>query len=1052
MNHDQPCATSIIGTCLREGIFPIACGRNRMVFLKISVWGLLVAALTAAGAYVSREVKTSDLQARYLSSIGKQLSFRVEPTSSFAIRFPSTGPYDQRLGYAAVPAFQKRLQNLGFSVTAQTHFSPMLMRVTDAGFNTPYLEKSQAGLKILDREQRVLFKAAFPSRIYREFDAIPPVILNTLLFIENRELLDERYPHLNPTIEWDRLIQAAMQLIGHKLGVHENVAGGSTLATQIEKYRHSPGGRTESPWEKLRQIGSASLRAYLKGAETLSTRRAIALTYLNSMPLAAAPRYGEVQGIGDGLWAWFGSDFESVNSLLMKKNIISGDSVTPEQAQAYRQVLCLLIAQRRPAYYLLKGRADLEALADSHLRVLTAEGIIRPQLRDATLRVASGMRAEPIPVAAAPFTDRKTESLLRARLATALGVDRLYDLDRLDLTTRSSLDQNAQRAVTVALRKLRDPDQARAAGILGFRLLNAESDFDQIVYSLILYERGPQGNLLRVQADSYNEPLDVNEGIRLDLGSTAKLRTLVHYLEIIAELHQQYGGQSPQTLKQLELHPRDYLSRWVVDQFIANPKIDLHGILQAALERRYSASPGEAFFTGGGLHTFVNFNKEDNPKIMSLRVALQESVNLVFIRLMRDVVYHHLYKMGGIARWMDSDDAVKRRQYLERFVDQEGKAYLRRFYGKYRGKSAQEALDKISQSVHPLPHRLVTLYRSIYPVSGVGALEEYLRRHLASKSLSHEDIENLYGKYAPDRFDLQDRGYITRIHPLELWLVSYLVEHPSATLREVIGASAKERQQVYRWLFKANRRQGQNKRIWSLLEHEAFAKIHAAWKRLGYPFEALTPSYATAIGASADRPAALAELMGILMNDGVRLPMVRFDAMRFAADTPYETIMQMPPAQGKQVMLPEVAGAARSALIDVVERGTAVRVRGAYKSPNGTPLIVGGKTGTGDHQREIFGARGRLIATEVVSRTATFAFMLGDRLFGALTAYVTGPAAAHFKFTSALPVQVLKSLEPTLNPLIARAYDEVPTSDPHRNEHRQMVGLKASTVDERHGM
>ncbi|MGN8554746.1 UNVERIFIED_CONTAM: LysR substrate-binding domain-containing protein, partial [Microbacterium sp. SLM126] len=48
----------------------------------------------------------------------------------------------------------------------------------------------------------------------------------------------------------------------------------------------------------------------------------------------------------------------------------------------------------------------------------------------------------------------------------------------------------------------------------------------------------------------------------------------------------------------------------------------------------------------------------------------------------------------------------------------------------------------------------------------------------------------------------------------------------------------------------------------ALLEREAFEKIAMRWHRLGYPFESLTPSYATAVGASGDRPAALAELAG----------------------------------------------------------------------------------------------------------------------------------------------------------------------------------------------
>ena len=67
-----------------------------------------------------------------------------------------------------------------------------------------------------------------------------------------------------------------------------------------------------------------------------------------------------------------------------------------------------------------------------------------------------------------------------------------------------------------------------------------------------------------------------------------------------------------------------------------------------------------------------------------------------------------------------------------------------------------------------------------------------------------------------------------------------------------------------------------------------------AWRRLGYPFDSLTPSYATALGASGDRPAALAELMGIIVNRGMRLPVERVGALQFARGTPYETRLRVP--------------------------------------------------------------------------------------------------------------------------------------------------------------
>jgi len=187
---------------------------------------------------------------------------------------------------------------------------------------------------------------------------------------------------------------------------------------------------------------------------------------------------------------------------------------------------------------------------------------------------------------------------------------------------------------------------------------------------------------------------------------------------------------------------------------------------------------------------------------------------------------------------------------------------------------------------------------------------------------------------------------------------------------------------------------------------------------VGYPFGALTPSYATAIGASGDRPAALAELTGILLNDGIKLPVVRFESLHYAQGTPYETIMNKKPDQGKRIFAPEIAKVSRGAMIGVVQGGTAGRLNGIYADAEGKLLSVGGKTGTGDHRKEIWGAGGRLIESKFISRAATFTFFLGDRFFGVITAYVEGDNAGLYHFTSSLPVQIVKFLKPTLSPLI----------------------------------
>lgn len=237
----------------------------------------------------------------------------------------------------------------------------------------------------------------------------------------------------------------------------------------------------------------------------------------------------------------------------------------------------------------------------------------------------------------------------------------------------------------------------------------------------------------------------------------------------------------------------------------------------------------------------------------------------------------------------------------------------------------------------------------------------------------------------------------------------------------MLGASKAERQSAYAWLFRTRSKRAQDGRIRSLLELEAFSEIHKSWQRLGYPFSTLTPSYATALGSSGDRPAALATLMGILLNDGIRLPTLRVDDLRFGAGTPYETHFAAVPADGHRVLPVEVAQAARRMLALVVAGGTGKRLDGVFIGSDDQPLIVGAKTGTGDHRFETWGKGGILLSSRVVSRSGTVVFYIGSRHFGALTAYVKGPTAEGYQFTSALPAQILKTLAPVLREAINRA-------------------------------
>ncbi|MDD0997480.1 penicillin-binding protein [Pseudomonas sp. TNT2022 ID1044] len=989
--------------------------RSRVMHGWKAFWLLLVIIAIVVGLAAVKEMRTSRFQSREVSKFAKTLTYELKPGPSDAIHYPGAGPFDLRLGYSSLGEFLPRLLKRDYVITEQTRFSPALMNYTDKGLFVPYAEKIQAGLSISDCRAAPLYQYNYPQQLYPSFDAIPPVVVNSLLFIENRFLLDPRQPLANPAVDWPRFGMAAYTQVAKMLHLPGQSAGGSTLATQLEKYRHSPEGLTVSGGEKIRQMISASVRAYQDGPQTLKSRQNVVRDYLNSVPLSAVPGHGEVHGMAEGLRVWYGADFNTANEHLAS-NATDPESLA-EKGLALREMLSLMIAQRRPSHYLTKGRDELADLTDSHIRLLAQNNVIDAPFAAAALASKVTYRDWATQPAMQPIETNKGISVARSRLAGLLNRP-LYDLDRLDLSATSTLQGELQSQATAYLKKLADPVYAAEIGLMGERLLTPTST-TQVRYSFTLFELTPDGSRVRVQTDSTDQPFDINEGSKLELGSTAKMRVMTTYLQIIAELHDKYADMGVPELKKVEVSEQDRLSRWVVDYLIENKDHSLQPLLSAALDRKYSASPGEAFFTGGGLHTFHNFRKEDNGRLPTLRDALRESINLPFIRLMRDLVRYTTYSGPNNSAELLKDDRDPRRQeYLASFADREGTSFLLKFWKKYRNKDTQARLETFLDSMRPTPIRLAAVHRYLLPQASQQSFDTFVRSHLSgaklTEKLTDERLERLYLAYSPGRYDLPDQGFIAKVHPLDLWMMGYLLNHPDATFKDIVKASRFERQEVYSWLFKSRHKGARDNRIRTMLEIEAFLDIHQRWQKVGYPFDHLVPSLATAIGSSGDRPAALAELIGTILNDGVRMPTLRIDSLQFATNTPYETRLTKDPGGGKRVMPSEVASAMREALSQVVDAGTARRLAGSFNLPDGTPLSMGGKTGTGDNRIEAIGSGGRILSSKSVNRTATFVFYIGESHFGTLTAYVPGRSAENFTFTSALPVQVLKGMAPIL--------------------------------------
>src|SRR6185436_3925282 len=281
-------------------------------------WSRFVAAMTAVILTIALtyEMRTSTAQSRLFSAINRRISFWMEHGSSASIVFPSSGPVNIRRGYTQVPSFTKNLIDEGFHVVEQARNSSVLQMISRWQIPLPYREQPVRGLLIRDQHGNILYNAGRKEQIFQSYDEIPPLVVSSLLLVENRDLKDSTIPTRSPVVDWGRMSKAGLFYVGSKLGMPLRVEGGSTLATQIEKYQYSKNGRTNSAADKLRQMIGASLLAYQGGTDTREERRRIVLDYLNSVPLAAAAGYGEVFGVGNGLRIWFGVDLAEAAATL----------------------------------------------------------------------------------------------------------------------------------------------------------------------------------------------------------------------------------------------------------------------------------------------------------------------------------------------------------------------------------------------------------------------------------------------------------------------------------------------------------------------------------------------------------------------------------------------------------------------------------------------------------------------------------------------------------------------------------------------------------------
>jgi membrane peptidoglycan carboxypeptidase len=127
------------------------------------------------------------------------------------------------------------------------------------------------------------------------------------------------------------------------------------------------------------------------------------------------------------------------------------------------------------------------------------------------------------------------------------------------------------------------------------------------------------------------------------------------------------------------------------------------------------------------MHTFSNFKREDNGRNPSVRESLNESINLPFVRMLRDVISYITHQQWqDLKAVMKNDDDPRRDKILARFADREGVQFLSQFWSKYSGKEPQEQIDAFLTGLKLTQDRAAVIHRYLYPSADLESFSAFM--------------------------------------------------------------------------------------------------------------------------------------------------------------------------------------------------------------------------------------------------------------------------------------------------------------------------------------
>ncbi len=991
-----------------------------------------------------------------------QLESKPGKPEAWDIPIPDS-PRWKRDGMTYYPQLFNVLNNAGFQVDRETHLvlTPQAKKLFDMGiipFNH-YQGKAFSGLKIIDRHSELTYQYKHPNQ-FKDFENISPFILKALLVWENDKLRhmvfneEQDDVELNYLIEGPRIIKSVSEYVQYKITGEGSYSGGSTLMTTLEKITNTPGGRTKSVNDKINQMIGAGLHLYGDNTESVDrgngkkagVQKAL-VDFLNTVPMAGGPKShsGELFGFGASYYAWFGYTIDELNQQLKSKNSVI-------RSQAYKNICSLIVSIRRPSELLrspdvidkqanlLLSRLNKKKLLNSALYVKSRamkpawnpQRNSRDKLDYALHRESSSARnqyTQFIRQAVAKKSGSAEAKKINLQTVDAMPVS-------IEMTTDAQLEKNIRSVLDEMYTEFAQQSpfvQGRQKGLLHSLSLD---ELKNIQYGVVVLEidENRQWKLLANTDTQSNVVYNPAKQGRFQWGSTAKLRVLVNYLMIIHDeaLTLQSAIVELDDKEAKKLFNKYRKSSVTIKQLLASyikkyPDASMEQVLNWAMSRRISANPDSKFLTGESWHEFHNYQKSDDRKNPNLWQMTTQSINLSFVRLMRDVVDYYIDQSGfDKVAILTNKKNPTRNKILNEAIEKEEQDYL---------DGLNYFIERVQDS---FLEELASGEKQISNKEIITRSREIIKEMSLDDKQSYNKGQKKYQRLA---------SWFKRItHYEKKWLLARVRLQHDVHSNLVKDDEKRIIKQTSQWL-KTNQFWMKNT-LYTHMERKAFSQgVTPAWKKLGYPFN-VSPSYAVVLGSSGDTPMSLVELAGTLLNNGVHEKNISaIERIILAPDSEFETPFKIE-HQYERIIPKTVSIVARKAMAGVLQKGTAI-----FASRH--PLMeyvesVGAKTGTGDNRHN------KIAVNRSAAVLSIFDTGEGKSKYAiCITMSVVKGNIERYTFTSKVPVRILSRIADHLSPIIANKSTqelkiELAAKRARKSKQRNNIAVaSASTVNKK---